>query len=169
MNTIFKIYLNLFSSKLKKAFKKSGYKAVFKSNKNLKDILTTKNKPKLPSNSYPGVYKINCSCGKSYVGETKLQVSNRIKQHQKATFLGQWEKSAIAEHSNHCHGSIEWEPNTIKVEGLYFERKVREALEIQYHQTNPKYGGMNQDDGQYVTTSFWKPLLRYHKDTLTKK
>jgi len=44
-----------------------------------------------------------------------------------------------------------------------------EALEIQYHQCNPKYGGMNQDDGTYVTTSFWKPLLKNCKDTITKK
>jgi len=160
------------STKLKNAFKKSGYKTVFKSNKNLKDILTAKTKPKLPANSHPGVYKVDCSCGKAYVGETKLQISTRVNQHEKAAFLGQWQKSAIAEHTKSCDGVIEWnnQRNTIKVESRYFDRKVREALEIQYHRCNPKYGGINQDDGTYVTTSFWKPLMKYckDKDTLLK-
>ena len=41
------------SVKLKKIYKKFGYKAVFKSSRNLKEHLTTKNKPKLPDNSQP--------------------------------------------------------------------------------------------------------------------
>lgn len=93
---------------MKKAFEKSGYKTVFKSNKNLKHILTSKNKPKLPPNSYPGIYKLNCSCGKKYVGETKLKIQSRIKQHKKASFLGQYEKLAIAEHQKDCDGTIDW-------------------------------------------------------------
>ena len=46
------------SPKLRKAYKKAGYKTVFKSNKNLQKLLTSKNKSILPMNSYPGVYKI---------------------------------------------------------------------------------------------------------------
>ena len=42
-----------------------------------------------------------------------------------------------------------------------FERKVREVLEIQYHKCGPKKGGMNLDDGQYVTTKFWTPHFKY--------
>ena len=49
--------------KLKKAYRKAGYKVVFKSGRNIGDILTAKNKTKLPKNSRPGVYKIPCSCG----------------------------------------------------------------------------------------------------------
>ena len=44
-----------------------------------------------------------------------------------------------------------------------FETKSREAIEIQYYQTGPRDGGMNQDDGNYMTTSFWKPMLQYVK------
>ena len=39
------------SPKLSKVFRKAGYKVVFKSNKNLQTILTSKNKTKLPNNS----------------------------------------------------------------------------------------------------------------------
>ena len=49
-----------------------------------------------------------------------------------------------------------------KTEERKFDRKVREALEIQLQQTSPHSDhGLNQDDGQYVTTSFWKPMLAH--------
>ena len=42
---------------------------------------------------------------------------------------------------------------------------VREALEIQFRQTSPRSEhGLNQDDGQYVTTSFWKPMFSYLRE-----
>ncbi|XP_065645775.1 uncharacterized protein LOC136076229 [Hydra vulgaris] len=69
------------SNQLKQIFKSVGYTPVFKSPKNLQQLITQKNKPRLPNNSYPGVYKLECSCGKLYVGETKLKVSTRICQH----------------------------------------------------------------------------------------
>ena len=43
------------SPKLRKSFKNAGCKAVFKSIANLKTILTSKNKSKLPPLSQPGV------------------------------------------------------------------------------------------------------------------
>ena len=58
--------------KLRKSFRKAGYKAVFKSNANLKTLLTCNNKGKLPDKSLPGVYLASCKCGKKYVGETSL-------------------------------------------------------------------------------------------------
>ena len=42
-----------------------------------------------------------------------------------------------------------------------FERRVREALEIQKHGSGPKEGGINKDDGMYVKTKFWLPYMRY--------
>jgi len=75
---------------------------------------------------------------------------------------GQWEKSGLAEHAKNCHGQFSWnETKTLKIDANRFSRKVREAIEIQFHQTAPRNGGLNQDDGQYVTTPFWKPLLRH--------
>ena len=50
------------SLKLRKTFRKSNIKAVFKSSANLKTILTLKNKTKLPDLTSPGVYKIDCKC-----------------------------------------------------------------------------------------------------------
>ena len=153
------------SPKLRKAYKKAGYKTVFKSSNNLKNILTSKNKTKLPRNSYPGVYKIDCICTKLYTGETKLKICTRGSQHHKNTMEKKIDKSGIALHSSECEKEIDWENiKTIKVEYNRFERKVREALEIQYHECGPKKGGMNLDDGQYVKTKFWTPLFKYLRE-----
>ena len=45
------------------------------------------------------VYGIPCSCGQVYIGETKRMLETRIKEHQAAARLGQFEKSAVAEHA----------------------------------------------------------------------
>ena len=70
--------------------------------------------------------------------------------------------SYVATHAEECYVHIEWNSysNTVTIESRNFDRKVREALQIQYEQCSPKEGGMNQDIGQYVTTNFWKPLFR---------
>ncbi len=38
---------------------------------------------------------------------------------------------------------------------------MRESLEIQRHRSAPKFGGMNQDDGQYLKTTFWMPFMDF--------
>ena len=134
---------------------------MFKSGPNLQTILTSKNKTRLPENSHPGVYKIPCKCNKTppYIGETKVQIATRGGQHEMYVSKGQWEKSGAALHQRDCgcgFAGIE----TIKVERNKFDRLVREALEIQYHQSGPSEGNINQDDGRYVKTKFWLPMFR---------
>ena len=155
------------SPKLKKIYKKAGFKVVFKSNSNLQTLLTSKNKSKLPKNSFPGIYKIPCSCNpikNPYVGETKFKINSRSLQHQDNVINKKWDKSAIALHSHTCPGTIQWEETkTVKIEYNRFNRKVREALEIQLNECGPNSGGMNLDEGQYVTTKFWTPFFQYLK------
>lgn len=151
------------SPKLRKCYKKAGYKTVFKSGPNLKRLLTARNKSRLPNNSQPGVYKLNCDCTKNpYVGETKLQVRTRIDQHQECVLTNNHKKSALAYHKEKCDKNINWDnANTLKVETNKFNRKVREALEIQYHKCGPENGGLNLDNGQYVKTKFWTPFFQF--------
>ena len=150
------------SPKLRKIYKKAGYKAVFKSGRNLQQILTAKNKARLPKHSYPGVYKIPCTKhpNNPYIGETKLKIRTRGSQHKANVEKKQIERSAVALHDFDCDGNIEWEKmETLKVESRRFEREVRETLEIQYHECGPDKGGMNIDYGKYVKTKFWTPLF----------
>ena len=155
------------SPSLKKAFRKAGFKVAFKAGANLQTILSKKNKVKLPPNSNPGVYKIPCPCGiPPYVGKTKLKTCTRFGQHQDYIHKEQWERSGAAQHARTCPAGPDFANATmLKTEGRHFERSVRESLEIQRHRSAPKFGGMNQDDGQYVKTSFWMPFM----DTITKE
>ena len=149
------------SPKLRKQFRKAGCKVVFKSSKNLKSILTSKNKSKLLDHSYPGIYKIGCEKhpNNPYIGETKLQIRTRNEQHQDYVAKEQWEKSGAAFHSRTCDGIIWDQIETLKTEGNRFDRKVREALEIQYYKCGPTNGGMNIDNGHYLKTLFWTPFF----------
>ena len=52
-----------------RTYRAHGYKAVFKSSTNLKTILTSGNKTKLPNYSQPGVYMITCKCGMKDYGQ----------------------------------------------------------------------------------------------------
>ena len=154
------------SPKLRKSFKKAGFKAVFKSGANLKTMLTAKNKCKLSPHSHPGVYMVDCNCGKRYVGETSLKVSTRLQQHKKSIEDEKWDLTGITNHAQNCDEGFDWDSaKTLKIDCKKFDRKVREALEIQFQQTSPHSDhGLNQDDGQYVTTGFWKPMFSYLRE-----
>ena len=156
------------SPKLRKAYRQAGYRVAFKANQNLQSILSKKNKVKLPPNSQPGVYRIPCGCGKvpPYIGKTKLRILTRINQHAGYVQNKEWNRSGAAQHARTCpSGPLFEDAGTIKMIHGNFERSVRKALEIQRHRSSPKYGGINLDDGQYVKTNFWIPLM----DEITKE
>ena len=151
------------SLKPKRAFKKAGVKAVFKSSSNLNTILTAPNKNNLPKNSLPGVYEVQCGCGTTYVGETKLKVATRIEQHRKKAFEGKKGHSGITDHAIDCTDYVLWDQaTTIKTEAIYFYRKTREALEIQ--RRNLVREGSNQDYGQYLNNRLWLPIMPLTSD-----
>ncbi len=154
------------SPKLRSVYKKAGYDVAFKSGKNLGTILSLKNKTKLPKNSYPGVYKIPCSCDITpYRGETKKKIDTRLGEHETNVAKEEYEKSGVALHSKNCPGEINFEEaETVAVVHNKFNRKVRETLEIQKHDCHVSAGGMNPDKGQYVTTTFWIPLMKHLKN-----
>ena len=90
---------------MKKAFKKVNCLISFKSPRNLESILTSKNKPRLPPNSHPGVYFIPTSCKSGYTGETKKRVLTRNLEHHTAVRKGN-DKDALAEHALSCNCDI---------------------------------------------------------------
>ena len=99
-------------------------------------MLTSKNKSKLPPNSHPGVYLINCKCGKKYVGETKLKVSTKVEQHKKNISDQKWHLSGVTNHAEVCDHGFDWtEITTLKIEKNNSDRKVRE---IQFQDTSSR-------------------------------
>ena len=166
-------WIPVVSPKLRKVFRKAGYKVSFKANPNLQAILTKKNKVKLPPNSQPGIYRIPCGCQKvnPYIGKTKLKTSTRIGQHEDYVRKGDWKRSGVSQHAQTCPvGPLFDEADTVKVIHGKFERSVRESLEIQKYRSSVRFGGMNVDDGGYLKTTFWVPFMDLiHKEQQEKE
>ena len=143
-------------------FKYVNCEVYFKSPRNLESVLTSRNKPQLPTNSQPGVYFISTSCKAGYTGETKKKVCTRNLEHEKSVYEGDSENDALATHKNFCDCRIKWDSvKTLSVEPIWFRRKVRESLEIRRLKSgpgNPK--GLNRDNGDHVTTNTWDPLFK---------
>ena len=59
------------------------------------------------------VYRIPCSCGKFYIGETVRRLEMRLKEHRGACEKGMTKKSATAEHAWNENHLIVWEGVTI--------------------------------------------------------
>ena len=153
------------SPRLRKIYRKAGYKVVFKSGASLKTILTSKNKTQLPPHSHPGVYLHESTCSKKYIGQTKKRILTRTSEHADNIAKERWAEP-IAKHLHECGCQIDWtKSRTLKMSKNRFEREVREALEIQFHQSGPENGGMNDDNGRHLKTLFWTPMLKYLRDS----
>lgn len=157
-------WIPLIGPKIKKEFKKVGKNIAFTSSKNLQQILC-QNKPKLLPNSHPGIYQLDCSCNGRYIGESKKKILTRCIEHQQDSMQGKWESSGATEHTKTCHGHFNWiHPKTVKIASNMYERKVREALEINrlktINENDQSFTVLNRDNGDYVTTNSWKPLFR---------
>ena len=74
------------------------------------------------------VYRILCSCGQVYSGETRRRLEMRLIEHQDACERGMMEKLAVAEHVWENHHLIHWEETT---HGRGQELLVKEALHTQ--------------------------------------
>jgi hypothetical protein len=107
----------------------------------------------------PGVYSIPCECGQVYIGQTGHSVNTRVKEHQRHIRLEHPGKSSVAEQSINLGHHIQLQNTTIlSTKPRYWDRIIREAIEIQLHPNN-----MNREDGFCLSKS-WKPLIYSLKD-----
>ena len=146
--------------KIKKEIQKFGFRVAFK-----RVLFLCKNKDKLIPNSYPGVYRLKCSCGSVYNGETKKKIISRSRKHQQESIKGNWSSYGATEHTEECHAHSDWlHLKNPSMKNKYYDRKVRESLEIDMAVV--KYGQdkvLNRDNGNFVKTNAWKPLFRKMK------
>ena len=79
-----------------------------------------------------------------------MKTRTRIQQHQKSIVDKKWDLTGISSHAKSCRVGFNWEETTLlKTEERKFDRKVREALEIQLQQTSPHSDhGLNQQHQQ---------------------
>ena len=95
-----------------------------------------------------------------------MKTATRIQQHKKSIVDKKMVLKGVSDHAKTCKVGFDLKGTiTLKTEEKKFERKVREALEIQLQQTSPRSDhGLNQDNGHYVTTSFWKPMSTHIRE-----
>ena len=100
-------------------------------------------KDKADEQQHKGVYKVTCSCGLYYIGETARSLKVRVKEHGADIRNQHIHTSALAEHSEKSkhHICLE-ETSMLAKENHYYKRRFREALEIIKHPNN-----LNRDGG----------------------
>ena len=124
-------YVAGMSEDIRRVCRKFNIRVVFKSGRTLRSMLT-KVKDTLPLGKQSNVvYRIPCSCGQVYIGETKRRLETRLKEHRDACERGMMEKSAVAEHAWEHQHPIHWEETTVLDHGRGQELLVKEALHIQ--------------------------------------
>ncbi|KAF9824171.1 hypothetical protein SFRURICE_002292 [Spodoptera frugiperda] len=104
----------------------------------------------------PGVYMIPCDCGSSYIGETRRNITTRLKEHIRSVKNRDTHTSAVAEHA--CSAGtahfLRFDKVSVLAREKYFvPRKVREAIEISRH---PNFNR----DGGWALPPAWKPSLQ---------
>ena len=78
------------------------------------------------------VYRIPCSCGKAYIGETMRRLETRLKEHRDDCRKQNLQSSAVADHAWTAHCPIKWEETTIVDRACTsWEIQIKEALQIQ--------------------------------------
>ncbi|KAF9811569.1 hypothetical protein SFRURICE_017029 [Spodoptera frugiperda] len=104
----------------------------------------------------PGVYMIPCDCGSSYIGETRRNITTRLKEHIRSVKNMDTHTSAVAEHA--CSAGtthfLRFDKVSVLAREKYFvPRKVREAIEIS---RRPNFNR----DGGWALPPAWKPSLQ---------
>ena len=102
------------------------------------------------------IYKIHCSCGSDYIGESGRPKNVRLKEHVADIKFARLDKSATARHFASCSGDMNpLDARTIATEGHWRRRKVREAIEIRQSRAS-----INLDEGGLHLSPIWDILLR---------
>ncbi|XP_072019907.1 uncharacterized protein [Amphiura filiformis] len=131
-------YVKGLSEKLTHIFRDHGVNAYHKPVNTIRSFLVHR-KDKTPDANKCGViYKISCpKCTDTYVGETARALATRVKEHTRTT----GPLTAVGEHkSNHQHDISLDNVEVIGREDHFWNRKIREALEIKTQRPTTQQG-----------------------------
>ena len=92
----------------------------------------------------------------------KKKIISRSIEHQQENIKGNWSSSGANENTKEFHGHFDWlHPKTLSIKNSYYDRKVRESLEIDM--VVVRYGHdkvLNRDNGSFVKINAWKTLSK---------
>jgi hypothetical protein len=111
---------------------------------------------KLPLFHSEGIYKVECLCGKCYIGQTGRSIQCRLKEHSRAIKQYDKEKSALAEHKfEDGDHTFDLEKTVVLAKtSKYHQRLIREAIEIRKNPNN-----FNRDQGVELSST-WNSVIR---------
>jgi predicted GIY-YIG superfamily endonuclease len=107
-----------------------------------------------------GVYKVPCTCGSCYIGQTQKQLKNRLKEHRYHELRGNISKSAVAAHAHtdsalgEKHTILYDEAIIIDTEKKGWPRFISEGLQIIKHPHN-----FNGEDCGYILSKSWSTAI----------
>ena len=123
-------------------------RVAFRSGCSLRSVLTRVKDPLPPDLQSKVIYKVPCSCGKAYIGETTRRLETRLREHKDACRKQLTDKSAIAEHAWNSHCPIKWEEASVLDHARNSpDLMIKEAIHIQ---TTPMDRLINRDKGAEI-------------------
>jgi hypothetical protein len=147
-------YIQGVSEHMRRVMHQYSVQVFFKPVNTLRQLLVRPKDPLEKERVIGPVYQIKCQdCEASYVGETERALKARFLEHRRPS-------SAGSEVSRHLHTdskghSVSLEgTNILCVEPKYFERGVKEAINIR--KLKPS---LNRDGGRYQLPSIWNNVL----------
>ncbi len=140
--TVVSPYIKGVSEVLRSCLQQQGVRTVFKSDTTLRSHLVRPKDALEPGKKGSVVYRIQCKCGKVYIGETGRAMQDRIKEHDRDIRLPHTQTSAVSEHANET-GHL---PSLNQVKFMdcvphRYTRRIKEAILIRLH---PNYRETNE-------------------------
>jgi hypothetical protein len=148
-------YVQGVTDRIRKILEKRNIGTRFTTEKKISQILPTP-KDKLPLFHSEGIYKVECLCGKCYIGQTGRSIQCRLKEHSRAIKQYDKEKSALAEHKfEDGDHTFDLEKTVVLAKtSKYHQRLIREAIEIRKNPNN-----FNRDQGVELSST-WNSVIR---------
>jgi len=125
-------YIKPISDMISSVFYKSDTMVGFRCLNKLNRFIKVQKDQSQPSTRNNVVYKINCKdCDASYVGQTKRQLSTRIKEHINNIRLDPSKHSVVSEHIKNFNHTFDWEKTKIlDTEPFFHKRLISEMIYI---------------------------------------
>jgi hypothetical protein len=116
---------------------------------------------KTPSNSI--IYQIPCECGKTYVGQTKVGINNRMKQHYKSIVDDKNKNLEMIKHHQDMKYQCLFDVDKafiIEEEKDYWKRRIKESIYSQVNQSINAHDKLNEA---------WTPIIHMNKQIIERK
>jgi len=149
-------YIKSISESFLPIVKKYGYDVAYSVPNTLNKIIRRGKDRIDPMSQNDVVYKINClNCDNSYVGQTKRQLSTRLKEHMSDIKKKNDTLSVISNHRLEYNHDMNWgEATILDKESSYVKRIVSEMVHIK-----KQHNGLNKQSDTDLLSDAYLPII----------